>query len=826
MALKNFLDLVSGFFKKLGKICSRYSDSILEYSRPFNRTASGNLNGFDKRKLYFRLSEIITFLIIYSMLFYCFPPHLLFNNTTTNGGDMGAHNYLAKFFVDNLFPSFRMTGWDMGWFAGMPMFTFYFPLPFFFIALISKITTFNIAFKLIAVLGSLILPVTVYSGAKLFRFKYPYPLLAATGSMVFLYMKSYKIYGGNFLGTFAGEFSYSISFGLIFLFIATLYKGMEKQRFDWLFAINAIILACIVLTHLITLIAVIIIAPSLLLINRGIKSARYILAVFALGFFLSAFWSLPFVLLIKWTPEMHWTSIKNIKELIPLELIPALVFAACGMYFYITKRDKRLIPAVWSLIIFLIMFFAIDSGRLYNARFLPFIFISIYILAAYGIANLYWVLVSLYPKIKFRSVGRSKIFKNDNIPHQDQPADINEATAGCGKDYIHDTDTGEITNARSNNSPGESNIKSKSRNPKFKKNFIITIVFFFVPVLAFIASGAIMAGNPLGPAWARHNFTGFEQKDDWETYDSLMEYLDSLPYGRVMFEFDKTIIQKYGTPRSFELIPFWTDQAGMEGLLVESSLSAPFHYINQAELSVKPRGTVAGWKVPSRNYEAAMKHLKYFNISYIMASSEDVVYDLDRDSSVVFLNKIDPWYFYEIRQRHSYVEILDNMPYRYRPVENWVWDMRDWYLNADNTDNPVIFDDGSKFVSRFDEISRDELPDVAPNPLGQPKGVILSENVEREKIEFETTGIGQPHLIKVSYFPNWHAVGAEGPYLVAPSLMLVFPTQSKVTLYYGMTYANRIGVVLSVSGWIIIAGVIIYNIYLSRFFRYFRRRRP
>ncbi len=77
-----------------------------------------------------------------------------------------------------------------------------------------------------------------------------------------------------------------------------------------------------------------------------------------------------------------------------------------------------------------------------------------------------------------------------------------------------------------------------------------------------------------------------------------MKYLDTLPTGRVMFEFDKKIIEKFGTPRSFELIPFWTKQPGMEGLLVESSLTAPFHYINQAELSVKPRGTVAGWTVP------------------------------------------------------------------------------------------------------------------------------------------------------------------------------------------------------------------------------------
>ena len=45
------------------------------------------------------------------------------------------------------------------------------------------------------------------------------------------------------------------------------------------------------------------------------------------------------------------------------------------------------------------------------------------------------------------------------------------------------------------------------------------------------------------------------------------------------------------------------------------------------------------------------------------------------------------------------------------------------------------------------------------------RGEVIYENIEREKIEFMTTAIEQPHLIKVSYFPNWQAAGAEGPYL-------------------------------------------------------------
>ncbi|MBM3706483.1 MAG: hypothetical protein FJW66_08165, partial [Actinobacteria bacterium] len=541
--------MIKNLFLKIGKkfiLFKSRLESLSAVSEPCNTIALERIDIFPRKRLYFRISLIATFFIIYIMLFFCFPPNLILSGTTTNGGDMGAHNYIAKFFIEELFPHLRMTGWDMGWFAGMPMLTFYFPLPYFLMALLYKFVGFNISFKLVTILGSLILPVSIYYFGKLFRFKYPFPEFAAIGSMAFLYMKSFTIYGGNFLGTFAGEFSYSISFGLIFIFIAALYRGIERQKFDWLFAVNCLLLACIVLTHLITLIALIIIVPSLFFINRTWRCARYIIAVFAVGFFLSAFWSLPFVLLINWTPEMNWTNLKDIKKLFPLELIPALILAVTGLFFSTLKKDKRMVSVTWTVIIFMSLFFTWDSGRLYNARFLPFIFIFIYLLAAYGLSNLYWVFLTTYPFKKeciqvpvCRDSAARKIIKDS----ENSGTNINTENADESDKNEGDSDKKMLKNR----------LKHRIINfASFKNKFYRFAVFAFIPLVAFLGAGAILAGNPLGPAWARHNYTGFENKDDWKLYDSLMKYLDSLPYGRVMFEFDKSIIQKFGTPRSFE----------------------------------------------------------------------------------------------------------------------------------------------------------------------------------------------------------------------------------------------------------------------------------
>jgi hypothetical protein len=39
-------------------------------------------------------------------------------------------------------------------------------------------------------------------------------------------------------------------------------------------------------------------------------------------------------------------------------------------------------------------------------------------------------------------------------------------------------------------------------------------------------------------------------------------------------------------------------------------------------------------------------------------------------------------------------------------------------------------------------------------------------------------------MVRVSYFPNWVAEGARGPYHAAPSLMVVVPEQEQVVLEF------------------------------------------
>ncbi len=92
----------------------------------------------------------------------------LFLNTTTNGGDMGAHVWWPKFLEDHWFSfnplDMRLSGWAPDWYAGFPVGQYYFPLPALAIWLLDTLpgVPYNVAFKLVTVSGPLLLPAAAY----------------------------------------------------------------------------------------------------------------------------------------------------------------------------------------------------------------------------------------------------------------------------------------------------------------------------------------------------------------------------------------------------------------------------------------------------------------------------------------------------------------------------------------------------------------------------------------------------------------------------------------------------------------------------------------
>jgi len=748
--LKAFFNKISNIASKVTSRMNFYIDEQGKTEGDFEQNYWHINNSFLRNRLHLKkininkVTTITVFVLIYLSICVVFRPWLIFSLTTTAGGDMGTHHYGVRFMIDNLLPHFRVTGWSNGWYAGMPIISFYFPFPYLMIALLSKIITYNIAFKLITVLGSFILPACAYWMIKLMRFKYPFPLLGALGASLFLFTESYSIYGGNFLSTLAGEFGYSLSFALGFLLIGTMHLAIERgSKFNWLFVLNCFILMAVALSHVLTTICLLIILPWLLLENRKVRNIWYMISVLVTGFFLTAFWSVPFALKLKYTPNMGWQNLKNFKPLVTVEMIPIVALAAIGIMIYIVvisrRDDKRNIVLTISYLLLNLAFFIPSGGRIWNARLLPYIYIIDYFLAGYTLFVLFgFIMIWL-------------------------------------------------------------------RKYRISANKIAAIIF--VPLIAFGAFAVRLPMQPKAAGWATYNYSGYEKKPYWTIYSLMMAYIETKPEGRYMIEQNHDALEKLGTTRAFELIPFWTKSSTMEGLLAEGAFTSPFHFTEQALISEKPSNAIPSVKQPSLNVQAGVENLKMMNIRYMIASSPKVQGELDKNPDAKLMAKFDVFNFYEINTTNKYIEVLKNIPVKVK-TEKWYDTVLPWFKKYDTDRTFIIWDQGEKGLEGFKEILPDKVLNIVRTP-NKTDGEVIEENVENEKITFKTTAIGIPHIIKISYFPNWKAVGADGPYAISPSFMMVIPRQENVTLYYGSTTEDVIARTITQAAWIFLLALLI-----------------
>jgi hypothetical protein len=351
----------------------------------------------------------------------------------------------------------------------------------------------------------------------------------------------------------------------------------------------------------------------------------------------------------------------------------------------------------------------------------------------------------------------------------------------------------------------------------------------YVPVVAVIVVACVAATSTVAGGWIRWNYTGYEGKPAWPEYKQILDYIGQIgetePHARFMIEHGD-LINSFGTPRAFEIIPYWTQADTMEGTLMEASITAPFHFINQRELSEQSSNAIIGVAYPPDiDVTRGITHLQLMNIPYFLAfnntgTTERVIPAVDADPRAELLSTFGDYRLYHITGCSGYVEIMRNEPVRLEVAQTeWQAAAVEWYKSPDVLDTPLVWDTGAEALQQFASITADEATSPPKTPI-ETTGTVSNVKLENESLSFDTTAIGVPHWIKISYFPNWHVRGAEGPFLASPSMMMVIPTQSHVELYYGRTAANTVGQTLEVIAWALLLGVTVW-----RFVVWYKKRR-
>ena len=780
------------------------------------------INRFEQNSAYWKkLSTIIAVAGPTIFLLMALHPNLILRNNIPTGGDMGAHVWAPAYLRDHLLTNFKLSGWSMDWYSGLPIYRFYMVVPALMIVLLDVVLPYGIAIKIIAVIGILTLPYATWLFGRFAKFAYPLPELFAIAATIFLFDESFTIYGGNIASTMAGEFSFSISLSLAMLGFALLAKGLDtgKHRVS-----AAIIISLSALSHGIVLLFVFGGAALMLVVWNKRESFQFGAKVIALAVLLSSFWVIPFVTShaymtdMKYEPRPSGATDSFWKMFFPLHILLDVSITALAVIGAVALVRSRHKAGTWITLLTLVLaagvFIARNSlpviGLLWNPRILPFFFLLRYFLFAVGLYEL--------AAFALRMKSLSRI-----------------ARVGPGTPVVLD-----IAKPRDNFTFNLALLSGFAL-------FVLVAIGFRFQELPFGSTRVNSAGQyeyVWGPlrtkstndgfvdGWARWNFTGYEGKSAYGEYHGVVQTMKQLGEdstqgcGRALWE-NSGELNKYGTTMALMLLPFWTDGciSSMEGLFFEAAGSTPYHFITAAAMSKQSSNPVRELRYDNNDAAIGVRYMQELGVKYFMGFTPEAIAQASQQEGLTEVARSGPWVVYRVANS-DVVTPLATQPVvanisSSNPRERWLEIGTSWFQHPETWTTPIA-DDGPSEWQRIDVAVDESLREGEPNsnnrrvdvvkpataltPVPLEPVVVSNVNIGEESVRFSVDKVGVPVLVRVSYFPNWKVDGAKGPYRVAPNMMVVIPTSTNVNMHYGWNMLDYVAYLLSFAGiaWIVV----------------------
>lgn len=768
----------------------------------------------------------------------------IFSDTTTTGGDTGAH-IAMPWYMRSFITHGHLTGWYPGWYDGMPLYTFYFTLPDFFVAVGSWIIPFNVAFKLGTVLGSVLLPITAWACGRFFRLRPPIPTLLAAATLPFLFDYTYTIYGGNLFSTLAGEYAFSFGVALAILFLGLFAAAVREGRHR---AWAAVVLAGCVLSHIVpglyalggaAVLTVIELLParwgigdSVFLFWRGDPAAVVVpwtrtlwraVSTVGVGLLLTAFWLVPFGLERTYATSMGYVNLTTyLHQFFPEADTWALVLAAFGVVMAVILRSRFGLTVTALGAAFALAEVFDPQGSLYNVRLLPMWFISVYLMAAWAF-GVGCILVAR----AWRRARQERWDRWEASFREPALATASDAEDGEGSEENASGGAPEMS------TPYEAYVPQRPRRPLWGPAAVggavtglIAVMLVVVPPFLFSSTwGPVHLGPNQVKNWSSFNYIGYEGQSSYPEYRAVIGAMEQVSKhygcGRTMWEYSDSE-NRFGTPEALMLLPYWTNGciASMEGLLFESSATTPYHFINQAELSAGPSEPEVGLPYAQTQGDVAIgvQHLQLLGVRYFLAETPQIEQQAAANPSLQLVAKTGPWtYNYNNVLTHTtwQIYLVKNSPL-VTPLANdpavlsgvdpapsgWLNQSLAWYDHPDRWKVELAQDGPASWP-------RTAVGDTRPPVRHVATTRVTDISTTDTTVSFHVSKVGTPVLVKVSYFPNWHANGADGPWRVTPNLMVVVPTSHDVTLSYGRSGADYLGDFLTVVGVLALAALIV-----------------
>jgi hypothetical protein len=808
-------------------------------------------------------------------IFIQLQPHQLLRDTTASGGDTGAHVWWPAYLRDHLLP-WRLAGWSPDFYAGFPAGQYYFPVPALMIIGLDLVIPYNVAFKLITGLGPVLLPIGAYVFARGLRAPKPTPAAFAVASTALLFFTgdpgsstaattiafNQRIMGGTLASTFAGEYSFTIAVAFALLFFGTFAIALRTRRRLWL---PAVLLAACLMSHLVVGILALFGAFAVWVFQHPLKSATRAMSIGAVGFLLSAVWSIPLIATLSYTTNMRYGTIgepvSTCKTVSPGQCYPDYLFPKYffdpggwepyrwGAYILIgiaiiaavgfLRRSTFTVLVLTALSGLAFRFWSELGSHVWNLRLLSFWYLGIHLLMGIGAAELIrgagWL------------AGRGWRWARESPLFTDEP----EPPPSIAGDDDRADDDGVLTSP-----PPPPPVPVPAARPRDRRNeqrlVALVVMLSLTAVLAVGALVSIDHGKNFLPYWAKWNYSGYQNVENeingsftqpcsaqgtivsslptepgedalcvfqkttaigkqWPEYHALMQALAKLPPGRSLAEGGPSL-DKYGTPLALMLIPYWTKGriTTMEGVYFEASATTPYLFETVAALVAAGENSNPVRGIPYRDYNSfsqGVQYLQSLGVNYFLVHNPETKRRADADPRlrlVAFTRDKDAtaplgWNVYRVMD----APLVQGLGYEpvvadgVSPDPNG-WEQRiavPWWWYSDQLDKPVV----ASGLSSWRHAAGSAALRLPRRAIAEPAKVTNVRTTD-SSVSFDVDRIGKPVLVKTSYFPNWRASGAEGPYRATPNFMVVVPTQKHVTLHYGTTHVEWLGRFLTLVG--------------------------
>ncbi len=779
-----------------------------------------------------RLTEITAVLVVMLVTFWELHPSLVLSNTLMTGGDVASH-VAAPAYLRTQGNLFDLTPWYPGWFDGMPIYTYYFVLPDFLATLGSYVIGFAHAFKLATILGSMLMPGCAYLMGRLFGARKPIPAALALATLPFLFDASFTIDGGNLFSTMAGEYAFSLSLAAAMVTIGLFARGMRTGKGYWFAALAlSVTLAAHVLPWLFAIGAIVVTAVFEVFqrlghgdprdhLERGdlARPVRFAVGAGLISIGFSAWWLFSFATTQSYTNSMGYTNdpTSTLHQIFTtLGWFTStggaagdrwVIFGAalsCVAAFVVRDR-LGMILATLTVLSFCAFVFDPQSV-IWNERLVPFWFITIHLIVGWFVGFLL---------SRWASAGREGrrglfvFFGDGHIAYARvslDPAeeDLDRADADADADAEQGSEVELRERLRGWRAELAAEEPDARWNRRVKRATVIVIVLGLLTTVPGLmppvasALGLTTTGNQVS-GWAGLDYAGYQDQTAWPEYHDIMTTMSTIARrygcGRAMWEYNSSE-GRFGSPEALMLLPYWTNNCvdSEEGLFFESSPTTPYHFLDQAELSVGPSNPQVGLPYGQLDVPLGVQHLQMLGVKYYIAYSPATITAADADPSLSYVGETKAWPAPGAQWRvylihdSAVVEPLSTLPNVVAGISSrkaWLNANVTWWLQPSYW--PVLgAESGPASWPRATSIKK--MTDVAVEPT-----TVSDVHVKTQSLSFHVSSLGTPVLVKVSYFPRWHVSGAQGPYRVSPDLMVVVPTSHDVSMVYGSTPALTIG---------------------------------